>query len=390
MKRNVLRRLGRRVASMVAVTGLAAGVMVGAGGPASAGVVTTTIVYRCTWPSVGAQDMSATVSLDVPGSGAVGTRMLIGVQIAGLLNQNVSNFLRAVQAASLSGTATIDLGISHNSSAFTLGVPGQTIAQTPVNPTGMVPVNITASPFLGLIAYTPGDVVVKTGQQITLRMDTRKADGTPTALGAFNVPCTVKVTTPPQQGITVPIPLSGTAVTPPSLGTQVPGGTVNKTLTYNCAFPGSTAANYTGTVTGSIPASGAHGARLLPNVALTVPAPATFTNVLQANAAASLSGKSTMDILAANAGEVFTLGIPGPVPSASVPASGTMTVPLFPATPNVLVQSAGSFALALGSQVKDTMTPLKADGSPTSLGSFDVTCTLNTGQDPALGTITIT
>lgn len=390
MKIGHLRLSGRRIATLAVATAMAGGFVVGGAVTASASPVTKTFTYKCTFPLVGPQDVTATVAVDIPDSGTPGTRLALGdLSITATLNANIVSALRAFQTATTSGTATADVDASQNSTNITLGLPGFTIAKQAVPPSGTMPVAISG-PTPSMIVYTAGNVVIKAGSSFNAKVDTRKADGTPTSLGVLNVPCTVKATTPPQDLTLKTISVTGPDATQPSLGNQVPGGTVSKSLTYNCVFPQSGAVDVVGTATGTIPASGAHGTRIQPTLTVTATIPSTVVDVLRNNSAATVSGSGRADTFATYNNTALTLGIPGPVPSVAVPASGDLTATLSPAVPSFSVPTAGAIQLAAGPELHGTFTPLKADGTPTALGTFDVPCTLNAGQDPALGTITIT
>jgi hypothetical protein len=129
---------------------------------------------------------------------------------------------------------------------------------------------------------------------------------------------------------------------------------------------------------------------LQPSLSIAATIPTAVADVLRAANAATVFGSGQADAFATYNGANITVGVPGPVPSVAVPASGPLTANLLPAVPSISVPAAGSIALAAGPELHGTFTPLQADGTPTALGTFDVPCTLNPGQDPALGTITVT
>jgi len=369
---------------------MGAGFIVAGATTASAGPVTKNLTYRCTFPLVGAQDVGAVVAITFPDSGTTGSRLVNGdLSITATLSANIVSALRAFQTATTQGTAVADVDATHNANSFTLGLPGLVIAKQNVPASGTMPVAISG-PTPSMIVYKAGNILLKAGASFTAKVDTRKADGSPTSLGVLNVPCTIKATTPPQDPTLSTIPVTGPDVTPPSLGTQVPGGTVNKTLSYTCVFPSSGAQPVTGTITGTIPASGAHGTRLQPNLSISATIPTTVADTLRSASAATVGGKGQVDAFAAYNGSNITVGIPSTIPSTAVPASGSITGTISPLVPSISVPAAGSVQLSAGPELHGTFTPLKADGTPTALGTFDVPCTLDAGQDPALGTITVT
>ncbi|TCO46510.1 DUF6801 domain-containing protein [Actinocrispum wychmicini] len=396
MTPDLLKRSGRRAATLVAAIGVVAGALVSgavadsapAGPSAPAGTTTKDFTSVCTFPGVGQQEVATTISVGVPDSATTGSRNAIDLSITATLPANVVDALRTAQVDNFAGTGTADVDVTHNGTTMTLGVPGLAVDGQSLPPSGSMPLAVFG-PMPSLTVYTPGDVVLRAGQKFTATVDSRRADGSPSPLGVFDVPCAVKVTTPPQD-LTVTFTVTGNSAPQPGLGNQRPGGSLNKTLKYNCVFPQTGALDVTATLTGSVPSSGAHGTRLRPSLTVSLAIPTAFTNVLRSNGAATMSGGGRMDVFEVNHGEGTTLGVPGLVASATVPASGPVTVKLSPATPSLSVPTAGSVALAAGPELSGTFIPLQADGTPTALGAFEVPCTLKAGQNPALGTIFIT
>ncbi len=378
---------GRRSAAVVAVAVMAVGGFVASAQAATPlGEVTKNLTYRCAFPLVGQQDVNATVNITIPDTGTTGTRIVNGdLKITATLSANIVNALRAFQTATTEGTAVADVDAAYDSKNMTLGIPGLKIAKQTVPPSGTMPVDISG-PVPSLIVYKAGGVSLAAGAVFTAKVDTRKADGTPTALGVLNVPCTVKATTPPQDRSLATIAVSGSDVTPPAPGTP-PTQPIDKSLTYNCVFPETGAVDVAGRITGTIPATGTVNNRVQPTLSVTATLPTSVVDVLRNNSAATVSGKGVADADNAYNGTSITVGIPGPVPSVDVPASGELTATLAPAVPSVTVGAPGTVTISAGQQLNGTFTPLKADGTPTALGTFDVPCTLNAGQDPTLGAI---
>jgi hypothetical protein len=389
MKSIRLRFSGRRFAAVVATVAVAAATVTVSSAQAvgTLGPVTKNLTYRCAFPLVGQQDVAAVVAITFPDSGTTGSRLVNGdLKITATLSANVVSALRAFQTATTEGTAVADVDAAYDSKNLTLGIPGLKIAKQSVPPSGTMPVDISG-PTPSMIVYKAGTVALAAGAVFTAKVDTRKADGTPTALGVLNVPCTVKATTPPQDRSLTSIPVTGADVTPPASGT--PGtGPIDKTLTYNCVFPESGAVDVTGRITGTIPATGTVNSRVQPNLSITATLPVSVADSLRSHSAATVSGKGVADADNVYNGTSLSVGIPGPVPSVAVPATGELVTTLSPAVPSIAVGAAGTLAISAGQQLNGTFTPLKADGTPTDLGTFDVPCTLNPGQNPALGTIT--
>jgi hypothetical protein len=387
MKLRHLRFSGRRFAAVAVGAALAATSFVVAGS-ASAAPVVKNLTYRCTFPLVGPQDVTAVVKITFPDSGTTGARIVNGdLAIKATLSANIVSALRAFQTATTEGSAVADVDTAYDSKNLRLGIPGLKIPKQSVPASGTMDVNI-AGPTPSLIVYKAGTVSLKAGASFTAQVDTRKADGSPTALKVLNVPCTVKATTPPQNLDLASIPVTGADVTPPATGTPS-SGPIDKTLTYSCVFPQSGVQNVSGHVTGTIPATGAVNARLQPSLSITATLNTTVTNSLRAHGAATVSGSGVVDADNNYNGTSISVGIPGPVPSIAVPASGELVTTLSPAVPSLALGAAGTLTISAGQQLNGTFTPLKADNTPTDLGTFAVPCTLSPGQNPALGTITV-
>nr|WP_157527920.1 DUF6801 domain-containing protein [Kibdelosporangium sp. MJ126-NF4]CEL16650.1 hypothetical protein [Kibdelosporangium sp. MJ126-NF4]CTQ88998.1 hypothetical protein [Kibdelosporangium sp. MJ126-NF4] len=378
----------RRSAAVVAVAALAAGAFVSSAQAATTlGEVTKDLTYRCAFPLVGQQDVSATVKITIPDAGTTGGRIVNSdLRITATLNANIVNALRSFQTATTEGTATADVDAAYDSKNMTIGIPGLKVAKQTVPPQGQtMPVDISG-PTPSLIVYKAGTVSLAAGAVFNAKVDTRKADGTPTALGILNVPCTVKVTTPPQDRSLASVPVTGSDVAPPSTGTT-PSQPFDKTLTYSCTFPEVGAVNVSGRVQGTIPATGTVNTRVQPTATIAATLPSSVVDALRNHSAATVGGKAVADVTNAYNGTSIAIGIPGTVPSASVPASGELTANIALNVPSVTVGAAGTLALGAGPGLIGTYTPLKADGTPTDLGTFDAPCTLNPGQDPGLGSI---
>lgn len=78
------------------------------------------------------------------------------------------------------------------------------------------------------------------------------------------------------------------------------------------------------------------------------------------------------------------------IPVSPVPDSGEVHLKLTGPVPGLTLKTPGQVSFALGSTFAAQITPRKADGTPTGLGSFDPQCALDPGQDTALATVTVT
>ena len=185
----------RRSAAVVAAAAVVSGAVVAGAFVASAQAatamseVTKNLTYKCAFPLVGQQDVAATVKIDIPESGTTGTRVVNGdLKITATLSVPIVNALRSFQTATTEGTATADVDAAYDSKNLTIGVPGLSIAkQTIPPPNNTMPVDISG-PTPSVIVYKSGSVSLSAGAVFNAKVDTRKADGTPTAMGILNVP----------------------------------------------------------------------------------------------------------------------------------------------------------------------------------------------------------
>ncbi|WP_308424768.1 DUF6801 domain-containing protein [Longimycelium tulufanense] len=360
-----------------------------ANGSAAMREVVKDLTYRCAFPLVGQQDVTGKVKITFPDSGTTGERVVIGdLHIDVTLNENIVGALRAFQTAYAEGTATADVDASYDSKELTLGIPDLHIARRDIPPSGTLTTTITGV-MPSLIVYKAGAISVSAGQQFNAKVDTRKADGTPTALGVLDVPCTVKATTPPQDLHLATIPISGPNVTPARL---VPtSGQVDKDLTYSCDFPRVGPTNVSGNIKATIPDSGTVGQRLaVTDLLVSAEFNNDVTSTLRQAEAATVGGSGVADVDADLDGTVITFGIPSKIPPVAVPETGSLGAQISPEIPTLIFRAPGTLQVSAGELLNGTFTPHKADGSETELGTFDVLCTVVPGQDRFLGSITIT
>ncbi|TCO46506.1 DUF6801 domain-containing protein [Actinocrispum wychmicini] len=376
----------RILAAAVAVT-LAIGALVVGAAAALASTVNKTVSYQCDFPVLGSWEVPVAYTLDIPDSAAAGARIVNGdLSMVALLDKQLVSALTLVQVAAVNGTATVDITAGHGGAVATFGMPGFVIPQQ------TLPMNEMLLQIYGsvpsMVVYHQGGVPITTGQEIVLRLETRQANGELSPLGVIDVPCMALAM---QDRTLKVVSVAGNLANQPGLGNQFPGGSLSKPLTYSCVFPQIGATDVATTWTGSVPASGAHGTRVQPTLTVTATVPPAFATVLRNNNAAKVSGTGRVDVFSTYDWDGMTLGVPSKVPSVPVPPAGTAMTMTFPlAMPSFSIPVAGSIASAAGPGFSGTLTPLKANDTGTALGAFTVPCTLKPGQNPALGTITIT
>lgn len=78
------------------------------------------------------------------------------------------------------------------------------------------------------------------------------------------------------------------------------------------------------------------------------------------------------------------------IPQAKVAETGESALTVTGPIPGLTVKSPGQVSFAIGAKFTSTVTPKRADGSPTGLGTFPMSCGLDAGQDPSLATVPVT
>ncbi|ONI76238.1 hypothetical protein ALI144C_36845 [Actinosynnema sp. ALI-1.44] len=386
---------GRRIGAIAAAALVAASMTVTAGsavaaGPAVLGEISKNLTYRCTFPLVGPQDVTGAVRITLPDAGQAGVRIVPSdLSIDVELSANIVGALRAFQTHHAEGTAVADVDTAYDGKQLTLGLPGLKIPRKDIPPSGTLKLAITGA-MPDFVVYEAGSLSLAAGTQFNAKVDTRKADNTPTALGVLNVPCVVKATTPPQDVLFANIPISGSVAETAARPVATPLGDISKTLTYSCQFPDPVGPqDVTGTLTGTIPDSGKVGQRLqITNLKIGAALNDTITNELRSRQMASVGGSGRADVDADFEGTRLTIGIPGTVAPIAVPATGPMTGTITPDTPSLVFRQPGTVNVAAGQGLNGRIDGFKADGS--SAGQLPLTCTVAPGQDPHVASVPIT
>ncbi|MFE2756542.1 DUF6801 domain-containing protein [Actinosynnema sp. NPDC059335] len=123
-------------------------------------------------------------------------------------------------------------------------------------------------------------------------------------------------------------------------------------------------------------------------VTATATVPATATEGLALVGAATVEGTARATTRADNAGTVYDINADLTVGLTTVPASGPFDTVATGGTPPVAFPAAGFTTIDVG-DFEVTLTPRKADGSETGLGTFVSPCTLLPGQATRLHEFTV-
>ena len=197
--------MNRRVMALGVVAGLGAALLGIGGGVAAAGPVSTTLTYSCDFPLIGPYDVSTKIDVTLPGSGTVGRPFqATDLKVTVTVPEDVVAALAIFEAATVAGTATAgavvtDSGGQAQDLALSLTVPSAVIP-----PTGPLPVLATGTVPPATVA-TAGTATVAVAPTYKATLTPRKADGSETDLGTFDLPCTASPATQDRTLGTVPI-----------------------------------------------------------------------------------------------------------------------------------------------------------------------------------------
>ncbi|MFT7841837.1 hypothetical protein Q5530_37355 [Saccharothrix sp. BKS2] len=166
--------------------------------------------------------------------------------------------------------------------------------------------------------------------------------------------------------------------------------TASLTLVYNCPFPliGSQDMSVRIDVA-NLPASATVGTPIpATNVTATATVPAAATLGLALVGAKTVEGTAKAQTTVNNAGTAIPVTPNLVVAKTNVPSSGAFNTVATGSTPPLTLTKAGLTTISIGN-FSTTLTPRKADGSTTGLGTFTSNCTLKAGQATKLYEFTV-
>ncbi|MDQ2589229.1 5'-nucleotidase, partial [Saccharothrix yanglingensis] len=166
--------------------------------------------------------------------------------------------------------------------------------------------------------------------------------------------------------------------------------TAELTLVYNCPFPLIGAQDMSvRIVVEDLPDNPAVGEETpATRVTATATVPDLATQGLALVGAATVEGTAKARTTIDNAGSTIDIVPDLVVARTNVPASGPFDTIATGSTPPVTFPNAGRTTITIG-DFETTLTPLRADGTETGLGTFTSPCTLNPGQDTLLHEFTV-
>ncbi|WP_143261472.1 DUF6801 domain-containing protein [Allokutzneria sp. NRRL B-24872] len=197
--------MNRRVMAFGVVAGFGAALFGIGGGVAVAGPVSTTLTYSCDFPLIGPYDVSTKIDVTLPDSGTVGQPVqATDLKVTVTVPEDVVAALAIFEAATVAGSATAGAVVTDSAGqaqdlALSLNVPSVVIP-----PTGPLPVLALGAVPPATVA-TAGTAKVSVAPTYNATLTPRKADGSETDLGTFDLPCTASPATQDRTLGTIPI-----------------------------------------------------------------------------------------------------------------------------------------------------------------------------------------
>ncbi|QFZ24158.1 hypothetical protein EKG83_10940 [Saccharothrix syringae] len=365
---------------------MVAGLVVGAGTAAAAqGDLTQN--YTCPFPLIGDQNVTVNIKTTQPATITTGTfTPKIDITAVSNAGATATQGLRLVGAETIQGSAraTSTVTAPGDQGRLTVhvvsDVPNQPIPAVGndlvVNATGAAP---------GLRFDEPGTATVEV-TDLVLTMTPLRADGTPTDLGTFVADCTPAA----GQGTV----LQTYQVTGPEVAPETPSG-VGQTpplrQTYTCPLPLIGNQNVVVDIdTDDLPDEVAVGEFTPPiRIAAVSNAGPTSTQGLRLVGAETIQGKAVATSLVSAPQGHQAVAVENTVPNQPIPPVGNdLVINASGTAPALRFDQPGTATLSVHDLVL-TMTPLRADGTPTGLGTFVADCTPTAGQRTVLHTFTV-
>jgi uncharacterized protein DUF6801 len=379
--------------AVVALSGVVAGPASASDAGENGVYVSKDLTYSCEFPIIGPQDVTGTVSVDLPTSAGTGERIQPNnFKIDVTLSANIVQAFRLIGAKTVEADAWADVDVAFGGRSLTFGVPNLHAPKQEIPASGTMSFSITG-PMPSFILNTAGTLELAAGQVFHADVTALDANGQPTGLGnPIPVDCQQKPGQDPSLGA---IAITGAQQPASTVGGGVTTmGAVDKQLTYSCEFPVIGQDNVDGRVRATFPDAVPVNERVTITDAVV---DATFSqraaDAVRAAHATTADGDGQVDLHAsytdANGSLEITLGLPVIIPSVDIPAEGPMTFTLPITAPNIIFRAPGELSVAAGA-LNGNLTPRLADGSPTELGTFPVPCSPVAGQDLHLGSVQIT
>nr|WP_232328212.1 fibronectin type III domain-containing protein [Kibdelosporangium sp. MJ126-NF4] len=373
----------------IAAAAAAALVLTGTVSASSASVAVQgqlTQTYSCPFPLIGNQNVTVEITAEQPATIATGQfTPPINVKAVANAGKTATEGLRLVGAESIRGSAraTSTVTAPADQGALTVQVP-TSIPQQLIPAVGNDLVVNAEGAAPGLRFDKPGTATLSV-TALEMEMTPLRADGTPTDLGTFNSVCTLNAG---QSTLLHSYAVTGNEVIPEAVVGQ--GNVPPLKQTYTCPFPLIGNQDVTVDIQTALPTKAKVG-EFLPKIDITAVANAgtTATQGLRLVSAETIQGLARATSLVSAPQGHLAVQVPTDIPNQPIPAVGNpLIVNAKGSAPALKFDKPGTATLSVHDLVM-VMTPLKADGTPTGLGTFTSDCTLKDGQTNVLHTFTI-
>ncbi|QWF83748.1 DUF6801 domain-containing protein [Amycolatopsis sp. CA-230715] len=186
--------------------------------------------------------------------------------------------------------------------------------------------------------------------------------------------------------------LSATGAVSATAAEPTVSGAVSKPISFSCDMPLIGVKKVNAVVTVTFPDSGKVG-QVIQATDFKVDAKldGDTSQALRLIGAATVEGTAAADVdVKINDTELGVTLNGLTIPAVKVADSGESALTITGPIPGLTVKSPGQVSFAIGAKFTSKVTPKRADGTETGLGTFPMGCTLNAGQDPSLATIPVT
>lgn len=179
----------------LALTGLGLGLVNAVGtAPAAADPVSATLNYRCTYPLIGARDLTVKILSDLPKEiGVNQTLPDVWVQTQDTIGADTTEGLQAIGARTLEGKAIAKVALhAPEFEGGVLDIPNVTQVLEKVQVPSSGAFDIRSIGRVIAPTFSQEETVTVKINDLELSVTPKKADGSPTGMGTFKVPCVQK------------------------------------------------------------------------------------------------------------------------------------------------------------------------------------------------------
>ncbi|WP_156755261.1 DUF6801 domain-containing protein [Actinokineospora pegani] len=189
--------------------------------------------------------------------------------------------------------------------------------------------------------------------------------------------------------VVIPAATAQAAPAEAALGTQ---SVITKQITFSCTYPLIGARDVPATVTATFPDTVAAGSPIhTTDFSVAVELDSLTLQALSLIGATTVEGTSTAGVDLDVNGTELGVTLPGlTIPVTNIAGPAPVALNITGAVPSLTVKAPGQVDIAIGNTFTGKITPRTATGAETGLGTFDLNCSQNAGQDPSLVSIPVT